>query len=46
MDVYNMAQQGAYAVASAVSALSEVDAAITRVTKVANAPQKDYRRIY
>lgn len=41
MDVYNMAQQGAYAVASAVSALSEVDAAITRVTKVANAPQKD-----
>lgn len=41
MDVYNMAQQGAYAVASAVSALSEVDTAITRVTKVANAPQKD-----
>lgn len=41
MDVYNMAQQGAYAVAGAVSALSEVDAAITRVTKVANAPQKD-----
>lgn len=41
VDVYNMAQQGAYAVASAVSALSEVDAAITRVTKVANAPQKD-----
>ena len=41
MDVYNMAQQGAYAVASAVSALSEVDAAITSVTKVANAPQKD-----
>lgn len=41
MNVYNMAQQGAYAVASAVSALSEVDAAITRVTKVANAPQKD-----
>lgn len=41
MDVFNMAQQGAYAVAGAVSALSEVDAAITRVTKVANAPQKD-----
>ncbi|MYV10666.1 phage tail tape measure protein [Ligilactobacillus salivarius] len=41
VDVYNMAQQGAYAVAGAVSALSEVDAAITRVTKVANAPQKD-----
>ncbi|OTF89825.1 hypothetical protein A8C40_01140 [Ligilactobacillus salivarius] len=41
MDVYNMAQQGAYAVASAVQGISEVDAAITRVTKVANAPQKE-----
>lgn len=41
MDVYNMAQDGAMAVAGAVSALSEVDSKIAAVTRVANAPKKE-----
>lgn len=41
VDVYNMAQDGAMAVAGAVSALSEVDSKIAAVTRVANAPKKE-----
>lgn len=41
MDVYNMAQDGAMAVAGAVSALSEVDSKIAAVTRVANGSKKE-----
>ena len=41
MDVFQMAQSGAYAVAGAINSMNEVDKAITSVTKVANSPQKD-----
>ena len=38
-DVFNMAQQGGYAVAAIISQMNEVDKAITSVTKVVDAPK-------
>lgn len=41
MDIYNTAQDGAMAVAGAISALSEVDSKIAAVTRVANGSKKE-----
>ena len=41
IDPFNAIQQSAYGVAAAIGGMNELDQAITRVTKVADAPKRD-----